>query len=149
MFTIKLSSDNAPKAIGPYSPGIQLSDFVYLSGMLPVNPKTSQLVADDIKDQTKQVLDNIKALLAETGLDTRHIVKTTVFMDNLKEFEAMNEVYATYFSEPYPARSCVQVAALPKGAKIEIECMVIDTLQYEKQSEDSSCCGCCDGEECC
>ena len=119
MFTIKITSDNAPKAIGPYSPALQIGDFMYFSGQLPVDSKTNELVEDNIKVQTRQSLGNLKALLNEVGLDTRHIVKTTVFMTDLSEFNDMNEVYALFFDEPYPARSCVQVAALPKGAKIE------------------------------
>ncbi len=151
MFTIKITSDNAPKAIGPYSPALQIGDFMYFSGQLPVDPKTNELVEDNIKVQTRQSLGNLKALLNEVGLDTRHIVKTTVFMTDLSEFNDMNEVYALFFDEPYPARSCVQVAALPKGAKIEIEALVIDTLKYEKQSGGCSSCegGCCEGDEDC
>lgn len=151
MFTIKITSDNAPKAIGPYSPALQIGDFMYFSGQLPVDPKTNELVEDNIKVQTRQSLGNLKALLNEVGLDTRHIVKTTVFMTDLSEFNDMNEVYALFFDEPYPARSCVQVAALPKGAKIEIEALVIDTLKYEKQSGSCSSCegGCCEGDEDC
>lgn len=151
MFTIKITSDNAPKAIGPYSPALQIGDFMYFSGQLPVDPKTNELVEDNIKVQTRQSLRNLKALLNEVGLDTRHIVKTTVFMTDLSEFNDMNEVYALFFDEPYPARSCVQVAALPKGAKIEIEALVIDTLKYEKQSGGCSSCegGCCEGDEDC
>ena len=151
MFTIKITSDNAPKAIGPYSPALQIGDFMYFSGQLPVDSKTNELVEDNIKVQTRQSLGNLKALLNEVGLDTRHIVKTTVFMTDLSEFNDMNEVYALFFDEPYPARSCVQVAALPKGAKIEIEALVIDTLKYEKQSGGCSSCegGCCEGDEDC
>ena len=148
MFTTKITSNNAPSAIGPYSPGIQLSDFIYLSGQLPIDAKTMEIVSLDIKDQTKKVLENICALLSEKGLSTRHIVKTTVFMTDLKEFDEMNKVYGEFFEDPYPARSCVQVAALPKNAKIEIECLVIDTLKYEEYSEDCSCCGGNCGEDC-
>lgn len=141
--------EDAPKALGPYSAAVKLSDFVYLSGQIPINPKTNEIEAVTIEDQTHQVMKNIKAVLNSMGLDFRHIVKTTIFVTDLADFNAVNEVYGSYLEKPYPARSCVQVAALPKGAKIEIECMVIDTLIYEQQYAQS--CGCdggcssCDG----
>ena len=143
MFTKAIKPADGPKAIGPYSPAIKLSDFVYLSGQIPVDPLTGELVTGGIGPQTHQVFQNILTVLEEMGLETRHIVKTTVFMTDLAMFGEMNEVYASYFEEPYPARSCVQVAALPKGALVEIECLVIDTLKYEKARETGSCCeGC-------
>ena len=146
MFTKAITSDKAPKAIGPYSPGIKLGDFVYLSGQIPADPATGEIVPGGIKQQTHQVFQNILALLEEMGLETRHIVKTTVFITDMSMFADMNEVYATYFDaeHPYPARSCVQVGALPKGALVEIECLVIDTLNYEKPREKS----CCSGGDC-
>ncbi len=140
MFSKAIKSDKAPAAIGPYSPAIQLGDFVYLSGQIPVDPATNEIVSGGIKQQTHQVFQNILAILEEMGLETRHIMKTTVFITDMAMFADMNEVYATYFDEPYPARSCVQVGALPKGALVEIECLVIDTLKYEKPKEESSCC---------
>lgn len=146
MFTNVISSCNAPKAIGPYSAGIKLGDFVYLSGQLGLDPLSGELVGEDIRQQTRQVIKNIEALLMEMGLELRHVVKTTVFMTDLAEFTAMNEVYAEAFKEPYPARSTVQVAALPKGGKVEIECLVIDTLVYERQANSG--CGGCRGECC-
>lgn len=148
MFTKAITSEKAPKAIGPYSPGVKLGDFVYLSGQLPMDPVTGQIVEGGIKEQTAMALQNIKTLLAEMNLEMRHIVKTTVFMTDLGEFNEMNEVYAQSFQAPFPARSAVQVAALPKGAKVEIECLVIDTLVYEQQMmAASSCGGCsCDGD---
>ncbi len=151
MFKIKIMSENAPKAIGPYSPALQIGDFIYVSGQLPVDPKTGLLVEDDIKVQTRQSLSNLKSILNEVGCDTRHIMKTTVFMSDLKEFDAMNEVYAQFFEEPYPSRSCVQVAALPKGAKVEIEALVIDTVKYEKSASGCSNCSgeCCEGDDDC
>lgn len=145
MFTKSFSSPNAPKALGPYSPALKLGDFVYLSGQLPIDPATNEITGSDIQEQTYQVLKNMEAVLAEMNLETRHIVKTTVFMTDLSEFSAMNEIYATYFADPYPARSTVQVCALPKGAKIEIEALVIDTLVYEQQVSNQSGCGCGDG----
>ncbi|MDD3923975.1 MAG: RidA family protein [Erysipelotrichaceae bacterium] len=151
MFTKAFTPTNGPKAIGPYSPAVKLGDFVYLSGQLPIDPLTNELVDNDIVKQTTQVLENIKSLLAEMGLEMRHILKTTVFLSDLTNFQAMNEVYGSYFSDPYPARSAVQVAALPKQALIEIECLVIDTLAYEQAACSSGCCdgdcegGCCEG----
>ena len=151
MFTKAFTPTNGPKAIGPYSPAVKLGDFVYLSGQLPIDPLTNELVDNDIVKQTTQVLENIKSLLAEMGLEMRHILKTTVFLSDLANFQAMNEVYGSYFCDPYPARSAVQVAALPKQALIEIECLVIDTLAYEQAACSSGCCdgdcegGCCEG----
>ena len=155
MFLKKIESENAPKAIGPYSSAVKLGDFVYLSGQLPVDCKTNEM-ANDIQAQTHQSLSNIEAVLSEMDLATRHITKTTVFMTDLNDFDKMNEIYETFFDQPYPARSCVQVAALPKGAKIEIEALAIDTLVYEKQMQQGCQGGCgshgkdecgCNGEE--
>ncbi len=143
MFNQPIKSNNAPAAIGPYSAGIKLGDFVYMSGQLPIDVNTGELVSGGIKEQTAQVIRNLEALLAECNLELRHVVKTTVFMSDLAEFTDMNEIYATYFNEPFPARSTVQVAALPKGAKVEIECLVIDTLAYEQQMQQHSCGGDC------
>ena len=156
MLIQEITSANAPKAIGPYTPAVKLGDFVYMSGQIPVDPVTGEVVEGGIVEQTHQVLKNIEALLAEQGLEMRHIVKTTVFMTDLSEFSAMNDIYATYFDRPYPARSTVQVGALPKGSKVEIECLVIDTLAYERQMGGCGGChggcsdegGCC-GSDCC
>ncbi|MBQ1522257.1 MAG: RidA family protein [Erysipelotrichaceae bacterium] len=142
MFTKAIKPANGPKAIGPYSPAVKLGDFVYLSGQIPVDPVTNDLVQGDIRKQTHQVMQNIITILDEMGLETRHVVKTTVFLTDMGNFAAMNEVYAQYFDDPYPARSCVQVGALPKGAEVEIECLVIDTLRYEQQSCSQNCSGC-------
>ncbi len=128
-----INSEKAPKAIGPYSPALKLGDFVYLSGQLSVNP--------DPKEATRESLTNLQNILAEMGMEMRHIVKTTVFLKNMDDFAAMNEVYATFFSEPYPARSAIQVARLPKDGTVEIEAFAIDTTAYEHQ--------CCHGGECC
>ena len=142
MFTKAIKPANGPKAIGPYSPAVKLGDFVYLSGQIPVDPVTNDLVQGDIGKQTHQVMQNIITILDEMGLETRHVVKTTVFLTDMGNFAAMTEVYAQYFDDPYPARSCVQVGALPKGAEVEIECLVIDTLRYEQQSCSQNCSGC-------
>ncbi len=127
-----ISTKKAPAAIGPYSQAVKLGDFVYLSGQLPINPATNELVEGGIMEQTYQVFQNIESVLDTMGLELRHILKTTVFMSDLAEFEEMNQIYATVMNNPYPARSTVQVAKLPKDAKIEIECVAIDTLEYEK-----------------
>lgn len=142
-----IESNNAPKAIGPYSPAVKLGDFVFLSGQIPLDPYTQELVGDDVTLQTHQVMRNIGALLEEMGLDYCHVVKTTIFVQNMSDFQAINEVYSQYFTAPYPARSTIEVAKLPKNALVEIECFVIDTLAYEQMS--SCCCDkdCCD-EDC-
>ena len=133
MFINAIHSEHAPKAIGPYSPAVKLGDFVYLSGQIPLDPKTGEVVGTTIEEQTHQVMKNIGAVLAEMGLAHRHVVKTTVFMKDLNDFNAFNEVYGSYFTQPYPARSCVEVAKLPKDVLVEVECLVIDTLVYEQQ----------------
>lgn len=146
MFTKEIKSERAPKAIGPYSAGIKLGDFVFLSGQLPIDPKTGQIIDGGIQEQTHQVLSNVLALLSELRLESRHIVKTTCYLKNMDDFNAFNEVYAAYFEEPYPARVCVEVSRLPKDALVEIECQVIDTLLYEQQMNSS--CGGCQGGYC-
>ncbi len=120
--TINIQS--APAAIGPYSQGIKVSDFIFFSGQIPVDPKTNEMVEANIETQTTQVLENIKALLTSQGLDFSNVVKTTVFLKDMNDFAVMNRIYGEYFTEPYPARSAVQVGALPKGALVEIETIV-------------------------
>ncbi|MDD2980202.1 MAG: RidA family protein [Hespellia sp.] len=117
-----IATTNAPGAIGPYSQGIEAGETVYCSGQLPLNPATGEM-GKDIKEMTTNSLNNLKAILAENGMTMDHVVKTTVFMTDLNDFVAMNETYETFFTAPYPARSAVQVAALPKGAALEIECI--------------------------
>ena len=117
----KLSSSNAPAAIGPYSPGIDTGNIVWLSGQIPIDPATGEFPSDDIGELTAQCFKNISALLAEAGLTLADVVRVDVFLADIADFAAVNAVYATFFEEPYPARSCYQVAALPKKAKIEIE----------------------------
>lgn len=116
-----VTTDKAPKAVGPYSQAVRAGDFLFCAGQIPLDPATGTLVAGEIKEQTGRVLENIKAVLASQGLGVEHVVKTTVFMVNLADFAAMNEVYAKCFPTNPPARSTVQVAALPKGAQVEIE----------------------------
>ena len=117
----KLHSDKAPKALGPYSQAIVAGGLVFASGQVPIDPATGNFVEGGIKEQTKQSLTNVSNVLAEAGIDLSHVVKTTVFLSDMDNFAAMNEVYATFFSEPYPARSAVAVKTLPKGALVEIE----------------------------
>lgn len=116
-----INTDKAPKAVGPYSQAIQADSMLITSGQLPINPETAAIDSDDIKWQTRQSLENIKAILESAEESLKDVLKTTVFLSDIHDFAAMNEVYATYFAEPYPARSCFQVAALPMGAKVEIE----------------------------
>ena len=117
-----VSTSNAPAAIGPYSQALDLGDLVFVSGQIPVDPATG-LMADTVEAQAAQSLANLKAILAEAGLTMGDVVKTVVFLADLNDFAAVNEVYAQAFAEPFPARSCVQVAGIPKGAKVEIECI--------------------------
>lgn len=114
-------TENAPAAIGPYSQAIKIGETIYTSGQLPINMITGDLEVNDIAAATKNSLDNIQAILAAEGCSMEHVLKTTVFLTDLADFTIVNDVYATYFKDAPPARSCVQVAALPKGAKIEIE----------------------------
>lgn len=120
-----INTKNAPAAIGPYSQAIEVNGFVYTSGQLPINPETGEFAGSDIKSQTEQSLKNVKAILGEAGLTMQNVVKTTVFLADMADFAAMNEVYSTYFSEPFPARSAVAVKTLPKGALVEIECVAV------------------------
>lgn len=122
---MKIQTQNAPAAIGPYSQAIQAGGTIYVSGQLPINPATGEFAGADIRAQARQSLENIKAILAAAGADMAHVVKTTVLLQDMADFAAMNEVYAEYFSEPYPARAAFQVAKLPKGALVEIEAVAV------------------------
>ena len=116
-----VSTTAAPKAVGPYSQAVWAGDLLFCAGQIPLDPATDTMVTGGIVEQTARVLDNIKGVLGSQGLDLRHIVKTTVFLSDMNNFAAMNEVYARYFPEDFPARSTVQVARLPKDALVEIE----------------------------
>ena len=116
-----ISTKKAPVAIGPYSQAIRVGNLIYTSGQIPIDPTTGAFVEGDIKEQTRQSLTNVRAILEEAGLTMRNVVKTTVFMADMGDFAEMNSVYAEFFSNPYPARSAVAVKTLPKGALIEIE----------------------------
>lgn len=120
-----VTTSAAPAAIGPYSQGVQAGGTVYVSGQLPIDPATGAFPGEDITAQTKQSLSNIQAILTEAGMAMTDVVKTTVLLADIADFAAMNEVYSTFFSAPYPARAAFQVAALPKGAKVEIEAVAV------------------------
>lgn len=117
----QVSTVEAPAAIGPYSQAIVCGNMLYASGQIPINPRTGKIESDDISEQAHRVFKNIGAVLAAKGLDFSSVVKTTVFLTDLGDFNTVNEIYGGYFTEPYPARSCVQVAKLPKNVKIEVE----------------------------
>ena len=112
---------NAPAAVGPYSQAVDCSDLVFLSGQIPLVPATGLLAEGGIEAQVRQMFENIKAVLAEAGMDFTNVVKTTVFMTDLGQFATLNGIYAEYFQAPYPARSCVEVTKLPKGVSVECE----------------------------
>ncbi|RTZ91505.1 MAG: hypothetical protein DSY92_04355 [Planctomycetota bacterium] len=117
---VPISSDNAPAAIGPYSQGVSVDGWVYCSGQIPIIPADGS-VAQGIKDQTRQVLENLGQVLSAADCDFSNVIKTTVYLSDMATFSQMNEVYAQYFEVPYPARACVEAAALPKGVQVEID----------------------------
>ena len=116
-----VSSPDAPKAIGPYSQAVRAGQLLFVSGQVPLDPATGQIVTGDIAAQTRRVFDNLGAVLKAGGRTFADVVRTTVFLADMNDFAAVNEVYGTYFSEPYPARATVQVARLPKDARVEID----------------------------
>ena len=120
-----ISTPAAPAAIGPYSQAVQAGGTVYVSGQLPIDPATGEFAGADIASQTRQSLTNIQAVLAQAGMTMADVVKTTVLLADIADFGEMNQVYAQFFAEPFPARAAFQVAALPKGAKVEIECVAV------------------------
>lgn len=119
-----IKTDKAPGAIGPYSQGIDLGNMIFFSGQIPLDPQTGEM-PEGIEAQTVRALENVKGLLESQGLDFSNVVKTTVFLDSMDDFAVMNGIYAQYFVEPYPARSAVEVAKLPKGALIEVEVIAV------------------------
>ena len=121
----QISTPNAPAAIGPYSQGLRSGNMVFISGQIPVDPATGEMV-EGIEAQAKQALTNLRNVLAAAGLTTKNVIKTTVFLADLKDFPTVNGIYETFFEAPYPARSCVQVAGIPKGALVEIECIAVE-----------------------
>ena len=119
-----ISTPNAPAAIGTYSQAVRVGNTVYMSGQIPLDPATMQLVTGDIDAEIRRVFDNLKAVAAAAGGTLNHAVKVTVFLTDMAHFGRVNEIMATYFQQPYPARAAVGVAALPKGARVEMECIL-------------------------
>jgi 2-iminobutanoate/2-iminopropanoate deaminase len=120
-----IATTEAPAAVGPYSQAVRIGNFVFCSGQIPLDPKTAQIVQGDIKTQTQRVMENISAVLRAEGLTFENIVKTTIFLTNLGDFQTVNELYGSYFKSDPPARSTVQVSALPKEANVEIEVIAV------------------------
>ena len=116
-----IQTEQAPAAIGPYSQAIRIGDFLYTSGQIALDPKSGMVLSGEIEEETEQTLKNISAILQAGGVNFENVIKTTVYLSDLNDFTRMNQVYEKYFSKNKPARACVQVAALPKGAKIEID----------------------------
>ncbi len=123
MMAIRIATEQAPAAIGPYAQAARVGDFLFTSGQIPLDPATMTIVGDDVATQTRQVLNNLAAVVRAAGGDLSNVVKTTVFLKDMNDFQAMNEVYATFFPSEPPARSTVEVARLPKDARVEIECI--------------------------
>lgn len=120
-----ISTENAPGAIGPYSQAVKTGNMVFCSGQIPIDPATGEFVSNDVAEQTRQVLKNLSAVLEAAGTDLSNVVKTTVFLADMNDFTAMNEIYTEFFSENKPARATVQAARLPRDARVEIECIAI------------------------
>lgn len=120
-----ITSASAAPAIGPYSPALRVGNLLFLSGQIPLDPATGQIVEGDIRAQARRVLDNIGGLLQAAGADFSHVARTTIFLADMGDFAAVNEVYASYFSAPYPARATVEVARLPKDVRIEIDAIAV------------------------
>lgn len=120
-----IATENAPGAIGPYSQAVKTGNLVFCSGQIPIDPATGEFVSNDVAEQTEQVLRNLSAVLAAAGTNLNNVVKTTVFLADMNDFTAMNEVYSKFFSENKPARATVQAARLPKDARVEIECIAV------------------------
>ena len=121
----EIPTNKPPAAIGPYSQAVLIGNTLYTSGQIPIDPATGALVQGGIKEQGTRVFENLKAVLEQAGTDFSKVVKVNVFITDLNDFAALNELYATYFEKPYPARSCVQVSGLPKGALVEIEMIAV------------------------
>jgi 2-iminobutanoate/2-iminopropanoate deaminase len=132
-----ISTKEAPGAIGPYSQAVRSGNLVFCSGQIPLDPKSGQIIAGDIGAQTRRVLDNIAAILRAEGLTFDHVVKTTIFLTHIADFQTVNEIYASYFKQNPPARSTVQVAALPKEANIEVE-VIAAVDNAERTAYDTS-----------
>jgi len=135
-----ISTNEAPAAVGPYSQAVRAGSMVFCAGQIPLDPKSGQIVSQDVAEQTSRVLDNLTAVLKSERLTLSDVVKTTVFVTDLADFQAINEIYAKYFSTQPPARSTVQVAALPKAARVEIEAIAVadDQARDDKTVSDTS-----------
>ena len=120
-----IATENAPKALGPYSQALKAGGFIYCSGQIPINPATNTVEATTIEDQTRQAITNLRNVLEKAGSSLANVVKTTVFIKDMNDFAALNAVYAELFGDTKPARSCVEVARLPKDVKVEIECIAV------------------------
>ncbi len=126
-----VSTTEAPAAVGPYSQAVRIGPMLFTAGQIPLDPQSGQIVSEDVAEQTKRVLENLTAVLKAENMNFSNIVKTTVFMTNLADFQTMNDIYAGYFKDSPPARSTVQVAALPRGAQVEIEVVAVASGQGE------------------
>ena len=144
-----LSSKYAPEAIGPYSSALKICDYVYLSGQLPVDPSTNQIVDGGVYEQTVQCLKNLNAILDEVDLDVNYLVNVRVYLTDMQDYDKMNEAYSSMFKEPYPSRVVVGVKELPEGAKVEIEGKAIDFRALEVLCGDDNCECSCEGGSCC
>lgn len=144
-----LSSKYAPEAIGPYSSALKICDYVYLSGQLPVDPSTNQIVKGGVYEQTIQCLKNLNAILDEVELDVNYLVNVRVYLTDMQDYDKMNEAYSSMFKEPYPSRVVVGVKELPEGAKVEIEGKAIDFRALEVLCGDDNCECSCEGGSCC
>lgn len=144
-----LSSKYAPEAIGPYSSALKICDYVYLSGQLPVDPSTNQIVDGGVYEQTVQCLKNLNAILSEVELDVNYLVNVRVYLTDMQDYDKMNEAYSSMFKEPYPSRVVVGVKELPEGAKVEIEGKAIDFRALEVLCGDDNCECSCEGGSCC
>jgi len=120
-----INTDKAPKPIGPYNQAVMSNNTLYVSGQIPLNPVTGELAQGDIKDHTRQVMENLKAILNEAGLDFSHVVKCSIFLSDMKNFPLVNEIYGGYFTDDPPARETVQVSGLPMGVDVEISCVAV------------------------
>ena len=120
-----IKTTEAPAAFGPFSQGVMTDNLVFATGQLPLDPATGEVVSDDVQDQTRQVMNNLKAILAAAGCSMDRVLKATVFITSMDDFTKMNEVYAEFFSGTYPARSCIEVSGLAKGAKVEVEAIAL------------------------
>lgn len=125
MYKRVVRTGQAPAAIGPYSQGMIAANLVFCSGQIPLDPETGKLITGTIEEQTRRVLENLAAVLKAAGTSCRQVVKTTIFLQDMNDFQKVNAVYSEYFSEPYPARSTIQVAKLPMGAAVEIEAIAV------------------------